>query len=144
MTKVETSSDTEKNCELADGQVITIGNETFRYPEVLFKPSFTLIGKESQAIHKLTYDSIMKCDVDIRGYLYTNGVLSGATTMLPAIDVRLTKEMAALASASIKVKIVAPPERKYSVWIAGSICHHQHFKKCGSQKLNMINLISIL
>jgi len=117
--KAETSSDIEKNYELPDGQVITIGNERFRCAEVLFKPN--LIGKESEGVHKLTYESIMKCDVDIRRDLYTNTVLSGGTTMFPGIDVRLTKEMTTLAPASIKVKIVAPPERKYSVWIGGSI-----------------------
>merc|ERR1712218_430151 len=58
---------------------------------------------------------------DIRRDLYTNTVLSGGTTMFPNIDVRLTKEMTSLAPASIKGKIVAPPERKYSVWIGGSI-----------------------
>jgi actin-related protein len=115
----DSSSDVEKNYELPDGQVITIGNERFRCPEVLFKPSF--IGRESEGIHKLCYESIMKCDVDIRRDLYTNTVLSGGTTMFPGIDVRLTKEMTQLAPASIKVKIVAPPERKYSVWIGGSI-----------------------
>merc|ERR1719447_2384089 len=119
LSKADTSSDTEKNYELPDGQVITVGAERFRAPEVLFKPSF--IGKESEGINKLAYQSIMKCDVDIRRDLYTNTVLSGGTTMFPGIDVRLTKEMTALAPASIKVKIVAPPERKYSVWIGGSI-----------------------
>jgi actin len=63
----------------------------------------------------------MKCDIDIRRDLYNNVVLSGGTTMFPGIDIRLTKELSALAPSSIKVKIVAPPERKYSVWIGGSI-----------------------
>jgi actin-related protein len=119
MTRAESSSDVDKSYELPDGQVISVGNQRFRCPEVLFKPD--LIGKESAGIHKLTYDSIMKCDVDIRRDLYTNTVLSGGSTMFPGIAERLTKEMTALAPASIKVKIVAPPERKYSVWIGGSI-----------------------
>jgi actin-related protein len=119
LKKADTSSDVEKNYELPDGQVITVGNERFRCAEVLFKPNF--IGKESDGVHKLTYTSIMKCDVDIRRDLYTNTVLSGGSTMFPGIDERLTKEMTALAPASVRVKIVAPPERKYSVWIGGSI-----------------------
>eukprot|EP01083_Nonionella_stella_P230285 814208_1 len=85
----------------------------------MYTPS--LIGKESEGIHKLAYESIMKCDVDIRRYLYTNTVLSGGTTMFPGIDVRLTKEMSALAPASIIVKIVAPPVRMYCLWIGGCI-----------------------
>jgi len=119
MAKADTSSDIEKNYELPDGQVITVGAERFRCAEVLFKPN--LIGRESEGIHKLTYESIMKCDVDIRRDLYENTVLSGGSTMFPNLSDRLNKEIVALAPASIKVKVVAPPERKYSVWIGGSI-----------------------
>ncbi len=61
------------------------------------------------------------CDHDIRRTLYANIVLSGGTTMYPGIADRLQKEMTSLASSYMKIKIIAPPERKYSVWIGGSI-----------------------
>ena len=63
----------------------------------------------------------MKCDVDIRKDLYANTVLSGGTTMYPGIADRMQKEITALAPSTMKIKIIAPPERKYSVWIGGSI-----------------------
>merc|ERR1712000_223296 len=109
----------EKSYELPDGQVITVGNERFRCPEALFQPSF--LGMESAGIHETAYNSIMKCDVDIRKDLYGNIVLSGGTTMYPGIADRMQKELVALAPQTMKIKVIAPPERKYSVWIGGSI-----------------------
>merc|ERR1739847_222500 len=109
----------EKTYELPDGNIITLGTERFRCPEVLFQPSF--IGKEASGIHDTTFQSIMKCDVDIRKDLYGNVVLSGGTTMFAGIGERMTKELTALAPSTMKIKVVAPPERKYSVWIGGSI-----------------------
>jgi len=108
-----------KQYEMPDGQVITVGSERFRTPEVLFQPSF--LGSESVGIHETTYNSIMKCDVDIRKDLYANTVLSGGTTMFPGIADRMQKEISALAPSTMKIKIIATPERKYSVWIGGSI-----------------------
>uniref|UniRef100_A0A2K6QA52 Actin alpha cardiac muscle 1 n=1 Tax=Rhinopithecus roxellana TaxID=61622 RepID=A0A2K6QA52_RHIRO len=67
------------------------------------------------------YNSIMRCDIDIRKDLFANNVLSGGTTMYPGIADRMQKEITALAPPTIKIKIIAPPERKYSVWIGGSI-----------------------
>merc|ERR1712003_475825 len=119
MTSCSQSSAVGKSYELPDGQVITIGNERFRCPEALFQPSF--IGMEAAGVHETTYNSVMKCDIDIRKDLYGNNVLSGGTTMYPGIADRMQKEITALAPSTMKIKIIAPPERKHSVWIGDSI-----------------------
>ncbi|EFC46689.1 hypothetical protein NAEGRDRAFT_47526 [Naegleria gruberi] len=112
-------SSIEKDYELPDGNVIVVGNERFRCPEALFNPM--LIGLEASGIHETTNNTIKKCDIDIRKDLFNNIVMSGGTTMFEGIPERLKKEMTGLAPASMSVKVVAPPERKYSVWIGGSI-----------------------
>lgn len=63
----------------------------------------------------------MLSDIDVRKSLYENVVLSGGSTCFNGIAERLSKELSALAPTSVKIKVFAPPERKYSVWIGGSI-----------------------
>jgi len=108
-----------KNYNLDDGRNITIGRERFICPEVIFKPF--LIGKESKGIHELIYQSINSTDIDIRRALYSNIVLCGGSSMFPTIAERMRVEILKLINSNKSVMVVAPPERKYSVWIGGSI-----------------------
>ncbi|MCO5605248.1 hypothetical protein L7F22_059428 [Adiantum nelumboides] len=104
----KSNSSLEKSYELPDRQVITIRAERFQCLEVMFQLS--LIGMEAAGIHETTYNSIMKCDVDIRKDLYENVVLSGGSTMFLGIADRMSKEITALAPSSMKVKVVAGVE----------------------------------
>ncbi|MCL7023885.1 hypothetical protein MKW94_029429 [Papaver nudicaule] len=108
-----------KSYELPDGEVITIGAERFRCPESLFQPS--LIGMRGPGVHELTYNSIMKCDDDIRESLFQNIILSGGSTMFTGFTDRFHKEITNLVERRTRIKVVAPPERKYTTWIGGSI-----------------------
>jgi hypothetical protein len=113
------SSCTEKTYDLPDGQVITVGNERFRVAEALFAPA--MIGRDDLGIQDLTFQAIMSCDVDIRKDLYTNVVVAGGSSCFPGIAERLQKELLQLAPSTMRVTVIAPPERKYSSWIGGSI-----------------------
>ncbi|KAF0976631.1 hypothetical protein FDP41_004530 [Naegleria fowleri] len=121
--------------EMNDGIEIEIGNERESICELLFN--------EEYGIHKLSYESINKCDVDLRKELYSNIILTGGTTLIPNLPSRYEIELSRIAPSNAKVK---PPlntkqhstttsnpsgsnqtalahlqERKYTSFIGGSI-----------------------
>jgi centractin len=97
----------------------------------MFHPD--IIGEEFPGIHECLNFSIQRTDVDLRKTLYSNIVLAGGSTLFPGMEIlwrftnhvgfgdRLLNEMKHLAPKDIKIKISAPPERKYSTWMGGSI-----------------------
>eukprot|EP01117_Protostelium_nocturnum_P006859 TRINITY_DN2457_c0_g1_i1.p1 TRINITY_DN2457_c0_g1~~TRINITY_DN2457_c0_g1_i1.p1 ORF type:complete len:381 (-),score=144.08 TRINITY_DN2457_c0_g1_i1:44-1186(-) len=105
--------------KLPDGNVIELGAERFRAPEVLFHPD--LMGEECNGIHECLVYSITKADLDLRKTLFSNIVLSGGSTLFPGFGERLLNEVRNLAPKGTKIKISAPPDRKYSTWMGGSI-----------------------
>lgn len=104
---------------LPDGKSVNIGDQQFECPEALFNPS--KMGKENMdGIHELVYRCYFKCDMEIRKLLFNNIVLSGGNTLYKNFCERLSKELKALGG-SLLFKIYAPAERRYSVWIGGSV-----------------------
>eukprot|EP01132_Coremiostelium_polycephalum_P003558 gene3558-4433_t len=108
-----------KHYELPDGQILMVGNESFRCPEALFKPWF--LGEEIPGIHELVYNSVMKCDIDIRKHLFSNIILSGGSTMFQGIADRMYRELIDLTPNGTKIKVISSQDRLYSSWIGGSI-----------------------
>ncbi|KAI4130271.1 MAG: hypothetical protein LQ338_001808 [Usnochroma carphineum] len=104
---------------LPDGHKIKIGSERWKAPEILFDPE--LIGLEYPGIHHIVVDSINRTDMDLRKSLFGNIVLSGGSTLCKGFGDRLLHEVQRLAVKDMRIKIFAPPERKYSTWIGGSI-----------------------
>ncbi|XP_048751822.2 actin, clone 302-like isoform X2 [Ostrea edulis] len=118
--KMASQSEEEVIYTLPDGQQITIGDERFEAPEVLFRSS--LLGYDTGelgGIQDLVHASLQACDSYCRRDLYFNVLLSGGTTLLPGFKERLLQELSS--KAPCRVKVWADPARKFMVWIGGSI-----------------------
>lgn len=118
--KASESSEHQKIYELPDGSTVTVNSPRFMGPEAIFEPGLIKEGDETHGMHKLAYHSIQECDVDIRSELYANVILSGGSTLYEGLPDRLHKELDNLAPQTGMVKVIATPDRYYSVWTGGS------------------------
>uniref|UniRef100_A0A0X3PJT9 Actin n=2 Tax=Schistocephalus solidus TaxID=70667 RepID=A0A0X3PJT9_SCHSO len=120
IVRAATTSEVEKHYILPDGQTITVNNERFRCAEALLQPSH--VGMEGPGMSEITFDALHSTDRSIHTELYQSIVLSGGSTMFPGLAERMSKDIRSLMpSKTKKLRIVAKPERKFSVWIGGSI-----------------------
>lgn len=111
--------DRKAEFELPDGNKLKLGDLRIRTPECLFQPS--MLGMDIPGVHRQIYEAVQKSDIDLRRELFENITLSGGSTMFDGLQERINKEISLLVPASVKVKIIAPVERKYSIWIGGSV-----------------------
>ncbi|GIX97471.1 actin-2 [Caerostris extrusa] len=102
---------------LPDGQLITIGSERFRCPEVLFRPSF--LNLDGPGFQGTLYDAVMKCDVDIRRHLGQCPPFWRQHSVSRNSKQTAGEELQDLCPS--KVRCGAPAERRYAVWLGGSI-----------------------
>lgn len=112
----------EKPYSLPDGSTITLSKERFQVPELLFNPTLEL---EESSLPEAILDVIEMCDLDIRPELLNNIFLSGGSSMFPNIKSRiyqeLEMELVKRKKKNQTIKIIAPRERTFSVWVGGSV-----------------------
>ncbi|MBD3195214.1 MAG: hypothetical protein GF317_09175 [Candidatus Lokiarchaeota archaeon] len=112
----------KRQYSLPDGSMITLSKERFVVPEVLFNPTSDI---EHGSLPSIIMDVIGECDVDIRPELLNNIFLSGGSSMFPNFKARMYQELelelARRKKREQSIRIIAPRERTFSVWIGGSI-----------------------
>jgi len=115
----------EVRYRLPDGREITLGDERWKAPEALFKPSMVGIEAESCAgVASMVWDSVSRCEIDLRRNLLSNVVLSGGSTMFPGFQERLHKELRLYAPTASQAGIRVVPSgghQNYAVWIGAQV-----------------------
>ena len=110
LTLLLSYSDQEE--ELVDERCLSIG-------DALFRPSVYDI--QALGVHEAVHQCIQNCDVDLRKDLYGNIVLSGGSTLFSGFRERLEEELVILAPQHARVRVIAPPERRYSAFLGAAI-----------------------
>lgn len=105
--------------ELPDGNVVNVGPEQFRAPELLFNPA--LMGMESPGAHECVHHAVQHVDIALRKQLYSSILLAGGSTKLKGFPYRLLDELRPLPPPNTKIRVHAPPDRLTSAYTGGSI-----------------------
>ncbi|KAF9393123.1 Actin- protein 6 [Podila verticillata] len=86
-----------------DEQVLTMNNERFTVPEILFNPSD--IGMDQAGISEAIVDAISSCDEEIQGMLYANIVLVGGNARLPGYKKRIAHDLRQLTPSEYEIRV---------------------------------------
>lgn len=107
---------------LPDGNIVQIGEERFTCSDLLFDPS--LNGVDSEGLHEMVFESIMRCDIEIRPILFQNIVVCGGTFTMPGLIERFKDELIKLMESnnvSLPIDVTALPNLANAAWIGGSV-----------------------
>lgn len=113
----------ERSYELPSGEIIQVNHrQRYSATEIIFDPSVRGDGK-NPGIVKMAYESIEKCDADLKINLYNNIVLAGGSTLMPGFRDRFEDEIIRLAEHNAKtdINVFADLHRKNAAWIGGSM-----------------------
>lgn len=95
------------------------GKKDINNIEQFFQPQ--VIGYQSEGIADNMFVTIMKCDLDIRSDMYANMVITGSGSKFGGLVDRFTREMRALAPATMSIHVTQPEPCDQLIWKGGDI-----------------------
>ncbi|CAM9586732.1 unnamed protein product [Ectocarpus fasciculatus] len=95
-------------------QVLTMGNERFHIPEVLFNPSN--IGLRQMGLSEAVATCIARCPAALRPQFYANVLLTGGNCAIPNLRERLYRDLRASAPIHCEVNVILPEEPMLHAW----------------------------
>ena len=82
----------EKVYVMPDGLEITLYNERYQSPELLFKPELADLRIDT-GISELLYKQVINCPIDLRKSMFNNIILSGGNTKLEGFTDRMKTDL---------------------------------------------------
>ncbi|KAH8687881.1 hypothetical protein BGZ60DRAFT_18604 [Tricladium varicosporioides] len=105
--------------QLPCNKQVTISEEAFQAPEILFNPA--RVGREEFGVADMVFKAIMKSDPGMRSDMWGNIVLSGGSTMFKGMLERLKGDLGRFDTRGIAINIKAPADRKTLAWRGAAI-----------------------
>jgi actin-related protein len=116
--KIEHVSQIEREFPIPGRPSVRLTAQRFRCPEPFFDPQ--LIPVQSSGLPQLVAEAIEKTE-DLAPQMLEAVLLAGGSSMFEGLPERISRDVTRLMAADAKVNVIAPPNRKDSAWIGGSI-----------------------
>jgi actin-related protein 6 len=114
--------------------LLTLRNERFTIPELLFNPSD--IGMRQPGVADLVLQSLQCLPVGLWPGLLANILVVGGNSLFGGFVERLQEEIRKLAPHDCAVRVVRPPDPITNTWLGGAnLAQHAHFRSLPVTKL---------
>lgn len=112
----------------ADEDVLTLRNERFAVPEIIFNP--TDVGMRQPGLGELIQESLNALPIGLWPGLLANIIVVGGNSLMDGFVQRLQKEVIQRVPDDCVVRVARPPDPITSTWYGGAnLANHAHIEK---------------
>ncbi|KAF2398389.1 Actin/actin-like protein [Trichodelitschia bisporula] len=105
-------------------KIVTLGNERFAAPELLFNPSD--VGMKEAGLPAVIIESVNALPLGLRPSMFANTIVVGGNALIPGFLERLRREVRELTPSEYDVRIASPEDPIRSTWLGGARLAAQH------------------